>query len=74
MVVVMVLIYWIISVMLYGLDLKSLVSGKRETVVYCVIGGCGLLLSIAILLYADLPGPTKWITDLYKPFSGILEP
>ncbi|GGD93373.1 hypothetical protein [Paenibacillus nasutitermitis] len=74
MVMIMVLIYWMLSVLLYVLDRKSLLSGKRESIVYCMIGGCGLILSIAILVRADLPGPTEWITALYKPFSSILDP
>ncbi|MBW7454521.1 hypothetical protein ACFOLF_18955 [Paenibacillus sepulcri] len=74
MFVVMVLIYWIICGFIYGLDRKSLLAGKRETIVYCVIGALGLLLSIGLLINSRLPGPTQWITAIYKPVSRLLEP
>ncbi|MEH7376000.1 hypothetical protein [Neobacillus drentensis] len=46
---------------------------KKEKAAFVTITAMGWLLSILLLFFPDMPGPTQLIDKLFKPLGKIIE-
>lgn len=46
---------------------------KREKMVYGILTGLGAILSVLLVFYPEMPGPTQWFDVMYKPLVNLME-
>ena len=63
-----------LSVLIIRLDWPQLASKpQKDKVTFIILTAIGCLLGIVLVYYPDLPGPTQFTNNLYKPFGSFLE-
>ncbi len=46
---------------------------RIERWAFAVLTAFGWVLTLLLVLYPEMPGPTQWVNAIYKPLGKILE-
>ncbi|MCR8634316.1 hypothetical protein [Paenibacillus radicis (ex Xue et al. 2023)] len=68
---------WILGIiggLMWWIDSKALKSEKRASLIYLGLLGLSGSISLILVFYPEMPGPTQWIDALYKPLGKLIQP
>ncbi|MFD0677546.1 MULTISPECIES: hypothetical protein [unclassified Paenibacillus] len=68
---------WILGIiggLMWWIDRKALKNEKRASLIYLGLLGLSGSISLILVFYPEMPGPTQWIDALYKPLGKLIQP